>query len=907
MRSERAGRTDLSERSRCRRDSEFGHIERQSSGADRWQLPSTETGHPVAIEGRMVKKFRRAAAGVDRQIPQELRTPKTLQRTLDYLFREIIGRSQRYGKHHKFVWDRSRAIRNDFNIQSFSRPEDIKYEVDCYERIVRFHILSLHVMSEPEEQKSDEEYNRQQEIEQLQKTFASLMDRYDSFGRSMHFKNEAEFRAYYILFVSRTTLYDIDTVMQYWPSHILADGRVKTALRLHELAGNIEWPTGSSNLDPIPSSIAQANAGSYWTLLQSQQVGYLMACVAEISFQLVRFTALNALWKSSKGAPRNGQSAMRAWTKPTLTDYLGFDDEEQTEEFVLQFGIAFTKDNSSEEHLDFQSSSEATLERMKYNVAEKASQVFSYALVEQKRQGRTYEALLNGLSIAAASRKGMVVAEAAQSRPTKERNDMFIGEEDEDDDDDDELDKEVHEEQNHAAATQKAVEPIRNISPFNPGAAAFTPGAFGGSSLSTAPEKPAWLTNFGSAATSDPAPKTVFGFPQQERTSTVFGASESVPAAQTAVGSAASKQPTFNFSTFSSKTDENATPAPSAFTISATNRSPFGSTQLSVEPSTETNEAGNQISETKPPFSFLSSPQGQDLQPARPSPSLDASTTVDQVQPAKIISDVDNPGHSFFSPNSGSSTIFPSQATPALETSSIKFGLQPAASPSSEAEAIPKPFSLSSFATSSQIKPSVQESTSPPTPTERPSFGNFSFPKVDQIRADTISHTPAGNLDRKSDHQSEPTPLSLNKVITKSAASPLPTPSSLIQPSSQTNTPSEVIDKEDLLENLCRIGLVQQNGILEHFTALRVNQLVLGIFAQQRETAIGKSNNAKFGFSTNISQLNLGSKYCAGSGSALGQASCAFVNFGSVPITGERRYWLQPKQKKKNNADANLI
>lgn len=317
----------------------------------------------VTIEGRMVKAFRRSAAGVDKQIPEELRTPRTLRKTLDYLFTNIIGSSDHLGKHHKFVWDRTRAVRNDFSIQSFTRPEDVKYEVDCYERIVRFHILSLHQLANPDQLHPGEEYTRQQELQQLQKTFASLMDRYDTFGHSTYFRNEAEFRAYFILFAARTDLYDFEVQIQRWPKHVLSDGRVQTALKLNAAAGSTDYQVGSRSLEPIPCSVAQANAGLYWTLLASQQVGYLMACVAEISFQLVRFTALDSLWRSAKGAPEKGQSTMRSWTTQALTEYLGFDDEDQTQDFCAQFDISFaTNTSTGQQYLDFRSNPESSLD-----------------------------------------------------------------------------------------------------------------------------------------------------------------------------------------------------------------------------------------------------------------------------------------------------------------------------------------------------------------------------------------------------------------------------------------------------------------------------------------------------------------------------------------------------------------
>lgn len=317
----------------------------------------------MPIEGRMVKRFRRSAAGVGRQIPEELRTPETLQKTLDYLINNVIGPNPRLAQHHKFVWDRTRAIRNDCSIQSFTQPEDVKREVDCYERIARFHILSSHLLSKPGALQNGEDFVHKQEIEQLTKTFQTLMDKYDGYSHTLDFPHEAEFRAYFILFAPMTTIADLDDQVQRWPRHVLDDGRVQTALRLRAAAESTDQPVGSRRFEPVPCFIAQKNAGLYWDLLRSQRVGYLMACVAEMSFRNIRFAALDSLWRTGKSAPEKGQATMRTWTKAAMCDYLGFDNDDQVEDFCSKFDLNFVGNiSSSQEYLDFKSHSAPSLD-----------------------------------------------------------------------------------------------------------------------------------------------------------------------------------------------------------------------------------------------------------------------------------------------------------------------------------------------------------------------------------------------------------------------------------------------------------------------------------------------------------------------------------------------------------------
>lgn len=74
----------------------------------------------------MVKKFRRAAAGLEEQLPSDLRPPHVLKRTCDYLFNEVIGNASSLAHVHHFVWDRTRAIRNDFSILQVTKSEELR-------------------------------------------------------------------------------------------------------------------------------------------------------------------------------------------------------------------------------------------------------------------------------------------------------------------------------------------------------------------------------------------------------------------------------------------------------------------------------------------------------------------------------------------------------------------------------------------------------------------------------------------------------------------------------------------------------------------------------------------------------------------------------------------------------------
>jgi len=294
----------------------------------------------------MVKRFRRSAAGYDEQLPSDIRPPIVLQRTLDYLLDEVIGGPQALANVHKFVWDRTRGIRNDFSIQQVTKAADLRVAIDCFERIVRFHILSLHQLSRPGQDNG--EFDHHQEREQLNNSLLSLMYYYDDSRHKLKSPNEAEFRAYCIVFEIQDQRPDLEDRSQNWPRDILRDRRVQTALKLYAAAGNTADEQGP--LRPrTPNVIAQANYGSFWSVVASNTVSYLMACAAEIYFNLVRKTALELIWKAYK---RGGSIKMEDWTLSEIVPALGFDEEEQVRSFCEEHGFAIGQRADGEPFLD---------------------------------------------------------------------------------------------------------------------------------------------------------------------------------------------------------------------------------------------------------------------------------------------------------------------------------------------------------------------------------------------------------------------------------------------------------------------------------------------------------------------------------------------------------------------------
>lgn len=306
------------------------------------------SGARVPCEALMVKRFRRSGAGNEEPLPSDIRPPAVLKKTLDHLIDNVVGGSEPLATVHKFVWDRTRCIRNDFSIQQVTKSEDLRVAIDCFERIARFHILSMHLLSRPD--LKDNEFSHQQEREQLQKTLLSLMYYYDDSRHKLTSPNEAEFRAYCVVFEIEGSKPDLEDRAQAWPQRILRDSRIQTALKIYAAAENTSHEKGP--LDPkVPYLTAQSNPGLFWAVVSSNSVSYLTACVAELYFERVRKMALQGIWKAYKGK-RGGSSKLEDWTLSDLAAALGFDNEDQTAQFCEDYGFVIAENDKGICHID---------------------------------------------------------------------------------------------------------------------------------------------------------------------------------------------------------------------------------------------------------------------------------------------------------------------------------------------------------------------------------------------------------------------------------------------------------------------------------------------------------------------------------------------------------------------------
>ncbi|KAF2718338.1 hypothetical protein K431DRAFT_189023, partial [Polychaeton citri CBS 116435] len=330
---------------------EFERVQRTAQN-DVWAEeadPATadlDTSQRIPDETRMVKRYKRAAAGEDEQLPSDLRPAHVLKQTCDYLFHDVLRNAPDWSV-HPFIWNRTRAIRNDFSIQQFAKPAELSLAIECFERIARFHLLSLHQCSVPD---APDKYDYQQDREQLDRTLVSLMQYYDDSRGRILLPNEAEFRAYSILFQLQSS--DLEDRVQAWPREVVDNQRVQIALKIASAAGNTEDLHGPMPRHMTRYVIAQQHWQRFWELVRSRSVSYLMGCAAELHFQLVRRLVLNSLlvaFRASKGRQTTD------WTLEELCEVLNFDSEDDVIDFCQHYGFEFRQREDGLQYIDLNS------------------------------------------------------------------------------------------------------------------------------------------------------------------------------------------------------------------------------------------------------------------------------------------------------------------------------------------------------------------------------------------------------------------------------------------------------------------------------------------------------------------------------------------------------------------------
>ena len=110
------------------------------------------------------------------------RTSKCLRETMAYIVDELISQVDESFEGlieiASYLWDRTRAIRNDFSITSASRTlEDKENALVCFQQIIRIHFLTLHFVGGHVKQEGD--YWWSQDYEQMNNALTAVFEIYD--------------------------------------------------------------------------------------------------------------------------------------------------------------------------------------------------------------------------------------------------------------------------------------------------------------------------------------------------------------------------------------------------------------------------------------------------------------------------------------------------------------------------------------------------------------------------------------------------------------------------------------------------------------------------------------------------------------------------------------------------------
>ncbi|KAH8683115.1 SAC3/GANP/Nin1/mts3/eIF-3 p25 family-domain-containing protein, partial [Tricladium varicosporioides] len=336
------------------------------------EMSLASDGQSYPAPEKMIKALARSAAGQDAPLPMDIRSPAALRRTLDYLFRSLLGQDEdNLPKIHHFLWDRTRAIRRDFVFQSSMSPAELVDQIYCLERITRFHVIALHQMSK-DGIVPTEEFSEQQEVEQLGKALLSLVHAYEDCNiQAIECENEAEFRAYYVLF-NKNNPGILETVQDWGWKFWGESNDIKTAVSLVETLQNT-WDSVGPLKPHSAIDVAQNAFSRFFTIIQDKKVSYTMACFAELHFNSVRKSIL----KTILAAYRKQRDQTKDWTLSKLNTYLRFDDENDIIAFGEAYGLSF-EEVDGEDCLSFDSDGVS-------DPFPPLKQYHSYSLVEKKR------------------------------------------------------------------------------------------------------------------------------------------------------------------------------------------------------------------------------------------------------------------------------------------------------------------------------------------------------------------------------------------------------------------------------------------------------------------------------------------------------------------------------------------
>ncbi|KEY69748.1 hypothetical protein S7711_03729 [Stachybotrys chartarum IBT 7711] len=384
--------------------------------------PEKDPRTTFANTAHMVKKLARSAAGQEAPLPMDVRSVATLRHTLDYLIDDLLREDGNLPAIHGFLWDRTRAIRRDFTFFSSLTPEELKDQVYVLENIARFHVTALHLLSQ--DGMAPEDFVEQQELEQLGKALLSLRDVYDDCAaQGIKCENEAEFRAYYLVFHAHDPNI-MEIVQRQWSPHLWRDSdEIRTAVSLVEAMQNTHDFHGP--LKDAPSLAAAQSSHGFFRIMKDPSVSYTMACFAECHLPHLRRTILRTV----KRALARPKEPTKDVTAAVLNRFLQFDSVEEAIRFAELHDLQFVPDEEdpsdpSRQYLILNNRQPLPHHRLQHQ--------FSYNLVEKKRGIRSLPDLIHETvfedptaSAKPPTEESLFVAQSQDEAPPKTTSNAF--------------------------------------------------------------------------------------------------------------------------------------------------------------------------------------------------------------------------------------------------------------------------------------------------------------------------------------------------------------------------------------------------------------------------------------------------------------------------------------------------
>lgn len=287
----------------------------------------------------MVKKLQRSAADHILAIPDLVRPPPVLLKSMRYLqqfvmekdlqsipdvrFDQIPSQIEVY----LFVWDRLRMIAKDFILQNYRYGgRNDRYSVECYENMARWHIMMEHQMNDNEEYKM---LHTEQNYEQLNRYLKSLNEIYDDAAsrkgpngeRLLECPNESEFRAFYI-FQQLDNEGQVEAYIRSLSAEVLASDAIQYALA-------------------VVAARRNENYAKFFRLIREGT--YLEACSLFRYVGYMRIQALRVMCKIYRPAKQEFSYPLSDMKRLLL-----FDSDEDTLAFFEYCGLPVVGGNRSE-------------------------------------------------------------------------------------------------------------------------------------------------------------------------------------------------------------------------------------------------------------------------------------------------------------------------------------------------------------------------------------------------------------------------------------------------------------------------------------------------------------------------------------------------------------------------------